>query len=83
MRRPPDQAGARNPRLPLPVRRGGAAQGRRLEALGLLAVALSAGLARPLAEVSPVHRVAPRSLYPANAPHAEWEDEWVDLGGEG
>jgi hypothetical protein len=22
-------------------------------------------------------------LYPADAPPAEWEDEWVDLGGEG
>jgi hypothetical protein len=45
MRRPPDQAGARKPRWPLPVRSGGAARGRRLEALGLLACALSAGLA--------------------------------------
>ena len=24
-----------------------------------------------------------RRLYPADAPPAEWEDEWVDLGGEG
>jgi hypothetical protein len=22
-------------------------------------------------------------LYPSDAPPAEWEDEWVDLGGEG
>ena len=24
-----------------------------------------------------------RHLDPADAPPAEWEDEWVDLGGEG
>jgi hypothetical protein len=45
MRRPPDQAGARKPRLPLPVRLGGHARGRRLEALGLLAFTVSAVLA--------------------------------------
>jgi hypothetical protein len=24
-----------------------------------------------------------RRQYPADAPPADWEDEWVDLGGEG
>ncbi len=28
-------------------------------------------------------RLERRRRYPADAPPAQWEDEWVDLGGEG
>jgi hypothetical protein len=36
----------------------------------------------PTTEEEPERRTR-RRHYPADAPPAVWEDEWVDLGGEG